>query len=410
MDKAIKREKNYGQGLKYGALLLLVGGLFWMARIWVIPSVKLADVVVDEVRSGGMDNTVSATGTVEPSTEVVLVSPLATKIKQVLKENGSEVKVGDAVLLLDTEYPEMEYRRLKDELSLKENNVLRLRLELEKNIREIELDDQVKDLQVKNLESLLKDAQRLKAIGGMTQEEVDKARQNLAIALLEKKKLENELRYRKESIASSVKSEEIQSSIQRQRRDELAQKLKQATLRAEVGGVITWLDKRIGTQVQEGDPLVRLANLSSYSLMVQVSDMHADKIAVGQEVQVELNEKTEKGVIEQILPAVENNVIQCKVKLVNAGSAQLRPNMRVPVRIVTQTRQQSLYLKTGPGIGAGKTQRVFVFKDGLAEAREVNFGFRTSDKVEILSGLQAGEQVVISDMSLYEGKTRLKVK
>src|SRR5690606_20700670 len=102
--------------------------------------------------------------------------------------------------------------------------------------------------------------------------------------------------------------------------------------------------------------------------------------------------------------------IQCKVKLLNAGSAQLRPNMRVPVRIVTQTRQQSLYVSTGPGIGAGKTQKVFVLKDGTAEAREVNFGFRTSDKVEVVSGLKAGEKVVISDMSLYTGKTRLKVK
>ncbi|ADQ18042.1 efflux RND transporter periplasmic adaptor subunit [Leadbetterella byssophila] len=410
MDKAITQNRKPSRYIKYLGALILVFGAYWVLRQSLLPTVKRTDLVFGEVKSGGMVNTISATGLVEPSTEIVLISPLATKVKQILKDNGSEVKVGDPILLLDTQFADMEFRRLTDELSLKENNVLRLRLELEKNIREIELDDQVKDLQVKNLEAQVKDALRLKSIGGMTQEEVDQARQNLAIALLEKKKLENELKYRKESIASSVKGEELQSSIQRQRRDELAQKIQKATLRAEVDGVVTWIENRIGAQVQEGDPLAKLANLSAYSLMVQVSDMHADKIQVGQEVQVELNQKVEKGEIEQILPAIENNTIQCKVRLMNTGSESLRPKMRVPVRIVTQTRQESKFLPMGPGIKGGRSQELFVVNGSEAKKRVVELGFRTSDKVEVISGLQPGDQVIISDMSLFEDKSRVKIK
>jgi HlyD family secretion protein len=410
MDKAITKNRQTTKYLKYLGALVLMLGAYWAVRQSLLPSVKRTELVLGEVKSGGMVNTISATGLVEPSTEIVLISPLATKVKQILKDNGSEVKIGDPILLLDTQFAEMEFRRLTDELSLKENNVLRLRLELEKNIREIELDDQVKDLQVKNLEAQVKDALRLKSIGGMTQEEVDQARQNLAIALLEKKKLENELKYRKESIASSVKGEELQSSIQRQRRDELSQKIQKATLRAEVEGVVTWIENRIGAQVQEGDPLAKLANLTAYTLLVQVSDMHADKIQVGQEVQVELNNKVEKGEIEQILPAIENNSIQCRVKLVNTNAESLRPKMRVPVRIVTQTRQESKFLPLGPGIQGGRTQELFVVNGSEAKKRVVELGFRTSDKVEVISGLQPGDQVIISDMSVYEGKSRVKIK
>src|SRR5690606_1485537 len=117
---------------------------------------------------------------------------------------------------------------LEEELNLKDNNVVRLKLELEKNIRDIELDDRIKDLQVQNFEALLSDAQRLLEIGGSTQEEVEKARQNLAIARLEKHKLENELEYRKASIESDVLNEKIQSSIQEKRLVEIQKKIELA--------------------------------------------------------------------------------------------------------------------------------------------------------------------------------------
>lgn len=414
MDKEISRDRIRGRQRKRA--LFILGGIaaffavMWLFRQLLTPSIKRSEVIVGEVREGEMENTVSANGTVEPSSEIVLVSPLSARIRQIVTENGRQVKSGDPILLLDTEYSELEYERLKDELKLKDNNVVRLKLELEKNIRDIELDDQVKDLQVKNYEALLADARRLQAIGGVTQEEVDKARQNLAIALLEKKKLENELKYRKESIASSVLNEQIQSSIQRQRMDELAKKLQNATIRAGVPGVITWLDNRIGAQVQEGDPLVRLANVSSYGIMAQASDMHADKINVGQTVQVEVNNTIEMGEIEQILPAVENNTIQFKIKLKKADSDKLRPKMKVPVYIITDTRQRSIYIPNGPGILSGKSQKVYVLEGTKAVVRSVELGFRTSDKVEVISGLKAGEKVILSDMSLYEGKSELNVK
>lgn len=414
MDKEINRSTIKGRqrkrGLYIAGAIVLLFGLGWIFRQLLAPTVKRSDLIVGEVKAGEMENTVSANGTVEPSSEIVLVSPLSAKIRQVVTENGTQVKTGDAILVLDTEYSELEFQRLQDELKLKDNNVVRLKLELEKNIRDIELDDQVKNLQVKNFEALLADAKRLKAIGGMTQEEVDKANQNLNIALLEKKKLENELKYRKESIASSVMNEQIQSSIQKKRLDELAKKLKNSTIRAEVAGVITWLDNRIGTQVQEGDPLVRLANVSSYSIMALVSDMHADKISIGQPVQVELNNSIEMGEIEQILPAVENNTIQFKIKLQKADSQKLRPKMKVSVRIITDTKQRSIYIPNGPGILAGKSQKIFVLEGGKAVARTVELGFRTSDKVEVISGLKAGEKAILSDMSVYEGKSELQVK
>lgn len=414
MDKEInvnvKRAKQRSQIYYVLGTVILLGLIFYIIKNVLAPSIYLKDLSVGEVREGEMSNTISAFGTIEPSAETVLISPLSAKIKKLVLENGASVKAGEAILILDTEYSALELERLNDELKLKNNNVVRLKLELEKNIRDLELDDQIKNLQIKNFEGLLSDAKRLKAVGGMTQEEVDKSQQNLNIALLDKKKLENELKYRKESIASSVQNEQIQSAIHKKRIDELAKKLQNSTIKAELPGVITWIDNRIGTQVSEGEVLVKLANISSYGILAQVADMHAEKISVGQNVQVELNNSIEMGEIVQISPAVENNTVQFRIRLKNASSEKLRPKMKVPVRIITDTKQKSIYISNGPGILAGKSQKIFVLENDIAKARSVEFGFRTSDKVEILSGLKPGEKVILSDMSLFENKSQLKVK
>lgn len=395
--------------------LYLLGILSLLFTIWGIRQllnrpVDTTKIIQGMVDYGRLENSITAGGVVKPLSVLTLTSPLNTRIQANKKENGSFVKPGETIMTLDTEFAELELDRLEDELDLKDNNVVRMKLELEKNIRDIELDDKVKDLQVKNLEALLADAKRLLEIGGATQEEVDKAGQNLAIARLEKKKLENELGYRKASIGSDVLNEKIQSSIQRKRLSEVKKKIDLANLTSPVEGVITWMNKNIGNQVAEGDPLARIANLNSYSIEGQVADMHAGKIKVGLPIQVRLAKTVLKGRIEQILPAVENNTIQFRIALDQPKSQSLRPNMEVDVRIITDTKERGLYLPNGPAIKGGKLQTLFVIEGNKAVAHEVTIGMRTTERVEIVSGLEPGDQVILSDMSQYEKRPKIRLK
>ena len=79
------------------------------------------------------------------------------------------------------EYVALEFEKLADELELKKNNVTLLKLEYDKNLRDLELEDEIKALQLSSLEAQLTDAERLQKIGGATQEEVEQAELNLKI-------------------------------------------------------------------------------------------------------------------------------------------------------------------------------------------------------------------------------------
>src|SRR5699024_6929563 len=260
MDKPLESSHRRKKTLRLILTALLITGLLVLAhrefgKLASRP-LEISRLLTGTAQSGSIENSITASGRVKPMSELTLTSPLNTRIKTIFLKNGTIVQPGETILDLDTEFAALEYEQLQDELELKDNNVIRMKLELEKNIRDIELDDRIKDLQVSNLQSLLADEERLLKIGGTTQEEVDKARQNLAIARFEKQKLENELEYRKASIESDVRNERIQSSIQKNRLAEIRKKIDLATVKAPVAGVITWLDANPGNQVTEGSPLV----------------------------------------------------------------------------------------------------------------------------------------------------------
>lgn len=414
MDKPLESSHRRKKTLRLILTALLITGLLVLAhrefgKLASRP-LEISRLLTGTAQSGSIENSITAAGRVKPMSELTLTSPLNTRIKTIFLKNGTVVQPGEIILDLDTEFAALEYEQLQDELELKDNNVIRMKLELEKNIRDIELDDRIKDLQVSNFQSLLADEERLLKIGGTTQEEVDKARQNLAIARFEKQKLENELEYRKASIESDVRNERIQSSIQKNRLAEIRKKIDLATVKAPVAGVITWLDDNPGNQVTEGSPLVRIANLSQYTIEGRLSDIHTGKIQIGMPVQIRVGRDILKGHIDQILPAIENNAIQFRISLEDPESENLRPNMKVDVRIVTHSKEHGLYIPNGPAIRSGKNQVLFIISNGEALARSVEIGMRTPEKVEILSGLEVGEKVVLSDMSAYEKRPKIRLK
>ena len=410
IDVSVQRKRT-GKRLLYlilticGILLAIIG-----VRKLLNRPLKLSDLITATVKQGDIENTISATGFIKPSSEVLLTSPISARIQSVHLEKGASVEIGTPILQLDTEFANLQYQRLRDESRLKTNNVTRLKLTLEKNIRDIELDDSIKNMQVQNYMALLTDAKRLKEIGGATEEEVEQASQNLKIAQLEKQKLENELNYRRASFTSDVENEKIQSSIQENTLLELGKKIRLAKVSAPASGVITWLNNNIGTQVDEGSPLVRIANLSSYSIDATASDIHAQKIKTGMLTYVRIGDENIKGRIEQILPAVENNTVQFRIQLENPTYEKLRPNMQVDVRVVTGKKENTVYVANGPAFDGSKTQKIFVIQQNTAIAREVQVGMTSTEKLEILAGLSTGENIIISDMSAHANRTQIKLK
>jgi HlyD family secretion protein len=88
----------------------------------------------------------------------------------------------------------------------------------------------------------------------------------------------------------------------------------------------------------------------------------------------------------------------------------LRPNLRVEAFIVTGHRDRALRVRKGPSTGGEGYQQVFVVRGDRAERLRVRFGIASFDFVEIVEGLVAGDEVIVSDMTDYQHLTSIRLR
>ena len=321
-------------------LLGVIGGglIMLMLVLWLRSSLsnridgnRILTAVAEE---GAISQTITAQGEVFPQFEQVISSSIQANIQEVLVEVGNTLTPGTPVLLLDKSFAQLELEKLQQNLALKLTGMEKLKLDLQKNYFNLQITDSTQALTIQQLESELEDAIRLKQVGGTTQEAIEQLQVKLKIAQLEKRKLEYDLKMEEQRTQVSLKELEIESEIQRGNVIVMQEKLKRANVVSARKGVLTWANENLGTTVNEGEVLARIADLSSYKVSGTCSDIYAERIRTGMPVVVMINQETElAGKVTQIRPTVENNILTFEAQLDRPDHPALRPNLNVEVHL-----------------------------------------------------------------------------
>ncbi|RZL05434.1 MAG: HlyD family efflux transporter periplasmic adaptor subunit [Pedobacter sp.] len=414
MDKSIaveittkrKRKRNI---IVVIVLLILVAGIF-SVRALIQPSITKAEFTSAVVSTGNIENTINASGEVLPEFEEVLTSPINAAVREVLMDAGMKIKAGQSILTLDKSSAQTDYDKLGFLIESKENEIRKLKLDLEKSFYDIKSNNSIKQLRISNFKDAVSSAQRLFKAGGGTKEDIDQAELNLKVAELEKQQLENEIRSKQQTMKIEIREAELSLAIQRNDQSALTRKLKLADIVATRDGVITWVNKNIGASVKEGESLARIANLSGYKVAGSISDTQLEDLRNNMPAIIRINDTQLRGSINNISPAVNNSIVSFDVGLEEKDSKLLRPNLKVDVFLVTATRTKVLRLPNGPAFKGSNEQVVFVLKNGVAEKRLVKLGLSNFDYVEIINGLKQGEEVITSEMKAYEYAKKIAIK
>lgn len=414
MDSAIspnilRQRKRKIIGWVIVIVIALLGGI-WLLRHSLSSTIKRSAITTAVVEKDDVENTIPATGEILPEFEEVITSPINAVIKNVLLDAGTPVKAGQSVLELDKAFTRIELEKLKFQLELKQNNVSRLKLQLDKSYYDLQANDSIKQLRINSLVAAVQDTKRLYKAGGGTREEVEQAELDLKVAQLEKRQLENEIKNKQMTMRTDMRESEISAQIQRKDLDELERKLAQADIVATRNGVITWVNKNIGSMINEGVSLVKVADLASYKIVGTISDAFAEQVRTGMPVIARINDSLLKGVVMNIHPSIQNNILSFDVQLDNRNSKLLRPNMKLDIFLVTALSKATVRVANGPAFKGGATQDIFVVQNGKAVRRTAQVGLSNFDYVELKTGAAPGETVIISDMSQYKHVKEITIK
>lgn len=413
MDRPIEKQNIRRRQLRKGLSALLYLGLaalaLWAFRNWIKPKAEADKIRIAQVELGSVSNSITANGLIVAAFEEQLNAPIGSEIERIVLNSGAVVEAGDLILELDEEFVSLQLEGLRDQLAVRQNSIALLELEYDRDIQELDYDTEILSLRLAAAEAQLNDSRRLLEIGGATQEDVEAADLAVQITRLERDKLQNELDYRRSSLSGRKRQLELEVGIQEKEVRELASRMSDLAVTAPRPGVITWVNESVGQQVEAGSPLVRIADLSRFRLEGSCSDRYAEQVKLGYEVVVRIGNDRLSGRVASILPEVENNTLRFIVELDEVDHSALRPNLRTELRVISGQHDDVVRVKNGPAFRGGNTQDIFVVEGNQAIRRRIRMGLRNSDFIEITDGLQAGEQIIISDLEPYRELERFTI-
>lgn len=376
---------------------------------WLRPSVDRGETQTAKVMRGAVESTLQASGTVVPLVEQVVSTPVEARVLRIGRRAGATVKAGDELLTLDTAATRLEAERLDERLTQKVSENEKLLLVLEEGVATLEAQLEQKKLDAEIFHHTATQKRKLHAEGLATDQDALAAEAAAKKSDIEIRQLEEAIRRAKRSSEVQLAAARTDLSFVRREAEESRRQLALAMLRADRDGVLTWVVPEVGAMVRRGDIVARIADLSAYRVIAQISDVHASRIGAGMRVNVKLDGATLGGAIESVDPRIESGVMKFYVTLDQPSHARLRNNLRVDVSVVTGRRAGALIVRRG-ALGRTSSTHAFVVRGENAVRVPVRFGLAGDDTIEIAEGLREGEEVVISDMSEYEDVADVRLK
>ncbi len=387
-------------GIYIGIPLLLMAAIVVVVFVpFTSDSSQSQDIQISEVDVGMVIRSFQGEGIVEPQSEVIILSPASSIIKEILKEVGSHVDANEPVIILDPSPIQIEIDNIQDQLEMKENSLRKNHLSARSTKVDLDYNVQVKNLRIASLEAELTDQEQLLEVGGISPSKFEKTKQELELA-------EKDLIMHKEK--NSIKLQQLEADeeglrLQIDMQEKVLQAKEEALskmiIRAPSAGIILSIRGKVGEKVNTDRLLIEMSDLTNFKIQGKVDDDFSEQIKTGTKVYVGLDNENLVGVIGSVNPVIRDRMIEFDVNLQESNHFKLRPNLTVDLNIVRAERDSVLRISNGPAIGRGREHQIYVLSEAGAILRDIQTGLKTADYVEILEGLEEGDRVVISDIS-----------
>lgn len=347
-------------------------------------------------RSGVLELTLRATGTVDAKRAVTIAAPRVRNIQITwMAPEGTMVNLGEPVIRFDSSVQEADLAENQSSLQINQATLERQQQELA--------------IQEKQLSLALRQAQR------KYDEQKHEAPKIAEEARLELEVAELNARAKLDQIRADVQKAELEVARAKDKLGLAQRELEQMTLAAPIPGMVVYLEIWKGngmSKLQQGDSpwpgqgLINLPDLSEMIVNATVSEVDANQVFVGQDVKISLDafpgvefrgKVSTKGTLARKKePNSKINVFDVQVAILDTDD-RLKPGMSSSCRIIIDRLEDVVSLPIEAVFEVDGKPRVYLAN---RKPRDVTVGRRSDTEIEITSGLEAGEEVCLSDPSV----------
>jgi len=404
-----KAKRRFGLVAIAAAVLALGAWALPQARglLGTANSVSVERLGIDEVSRGPFVRDIQAEGRVVAAFSPTLYAPAAGAVTLQVHA-GDSVRKGQVLATIAS--PELAAKLAQEQAAADtlRTDTLRAQVEAGEQRGALQAARENAAIDVKAAGTDLARQQKAFDAGAAAGMQVDHARDALEKARIALAHAEANLHSKDDALKFDVQSKEQAHARQVLLVDDLRRQVGELTVRSPVDGQVGQLFVAERASVARDAQLLTVIDLSQLEVEMQVAETFARDLAVNMPGEISGNGQTWKGRVSRISPEVVQNQVAARLRFDDGprspGAAaatatvpsQLRQNQRLSVRVLLDQRPDVLSVRAGSFIDESGGQYAYVVRDGVAVKTPVRLGARSVDRVEILSGLKAGDRVVVS--------------
>lgn len=373
--------------------------------------VQRKDLVFSTVNKGTIEVSVSASGKVAPAFEEIINSPINSRIVEVYRKGGDSVDVGTPILKLDLQSAETDYKKLLDEEQMKRYKLEQLKVNNETKLNDMAMQIKVSAMKLSRMKVELRNEYYLDSLGAGTTDKVRQAELSYNVAQLEYEQLKQQYANEKQVRAAELKVQELDFNIFRKSLAEMKRTLDDAQIRSPRRAILTYVNNQVGAQVPQGGQVAIISDLSHFKVEAEIADTYGDRVTAGGKAIVKIGVDKLQGAVSSVTPLSKNGVISFTVQLLDDNNKRLRSGLKVDVYVMNAVKDDVMRIANGSFyVGRGEYELFVQTSSNEIVKRKVQLGDSNFEFVEVIRGLKVGEKVVVSDMTNYKNRSKLKLK
>ena len=410
ISKEVQKKEQRKQLIKVGGIVLIVCVAVGSVIAYMQTSLNRKDINLSKVDKGMIEVSVSASGKVVPAFEEIINSPINSRIVEIYKKGGDSVDVGTPILKLDLQSAETDYNKLLDEEQMKRLQLEQLKVTNRNKLSEMDMKLKVSRMTLNRKEVELRNERYLDSLGAGTTDKVRQAELDYNVSQLQLKEDEQKYENEKALAGADLKVKELELNIFRKGLAETKRTLEDARIRSPRKAILTYVNNEVGAQVGQGTKVAIVSDLSHFKIEGEIADTYGDRIAAGSKAVVKIGNEKLEGTVSDVTPLSKNGVISFTVQLQQDNHKRLRSGLKTDVYVMNAVKEDVMRIANASYyVGKGEYELFVVHGDRLLK-RKVQLGDSNFEYVEVISGLQEGDEVVVSDMASYKDKNKLKLK
>ena len=410
MDKIIEKKTGWRVAFTKKALPYWLGALLLAFIVYLItrPNNKTLRVDKDSITvssavKGEFNDYIRISGRVQPMTTIQLSPQEGGIVEKILIEEGSPVKAGDAILVLNNDNLDLQILNSEAELAEKENILRNTQIQMAQ--QKLDVRQNVLEYGT-NVERLRRAYEQQKALYEdklIAKEEYLKAEEDYQLAL-QKYNLMTE-RSRQDSLYRGTQIDRMEESLENMQLNMSMIRRRKSNLivKAPIDGELGLLDVVLGQSIAAGTKIGQINSVGLYKVEAQIDEHYIDRVVAGLEATFERQGETYSTVIRKVYPEVRDGKFKADFKFDGEQPDNIRSGQTYYLNLQLGQPEEAVIIPRGTFYQKTGGKWIYVVnKEGTkAIKREIRIGRENPQYYEVLEGLEPGERVITSGYDTY---------